>query len=296
MTGYVKITDKSGEVREIHNVHYLFTTPGYVSTMRIPLLQGRDFEASDRPGSAAVAIVNQQVASQLWPGESPIGKHLNGWSPATPDLEVIGLVANTRYTDVREETRPIVFQAFDQGNMRRGSLEVRCRGALGPLEAGVRNIVRSAAPDYQVSDAASMGLMRDNAIAQDRLLTFLSGLFGALGTLLALIGIYGLISYSVSRRTREVGVRISIGAASVDVLWLFLREVTVLLAAGLMLGLPLALVLARFLQAMLFEVSTSDPLGGLSTVALLALGGLLASFFPALRATRVNPVQALRYE
>jgi predicted permease len=297
MTSDIKITGKSGEVRQIENVHYLFASPGYLSTMRIPLLQGRDFEAADREGSLAVGMVNERLASQLWPGENPIGKHLNGWSTkTTPELEVIGLVGNTKYTDVREKTEPVVYQPLDQGGMTSGALEVRCRGALAPLEAGIRAMIRSFAPDYEISNAASMVLMRDNIIAQDRLLAFLSSLFGTLGTVLALIGIYGLISYSVSRRTREVGVRMSIGARSIDVLWLFLREVTILLGVGLLIGLPLAIGLARFLQGMLFEVSTSDPLGISTTVAMLALGGLLASFFPARRATRINPVHALRYE
>jgi predicted permease len=296
MTSDVEVTDPSGQVRHVNNVHYLFATPGYLSTMKIPLLQGRDFQTADRQGSAGVCIVNQYLASELWHGENPIGKHLNGWSTATPDIEVVGLAGNTKYTGVREERRPIVYQAFDQGLMTSGVLEVRCRDALGPPEASIRDVIRSSAPDYQVSNAASMVLMRDNDIAQDRLLAFLSSLFGTVGMVLALTGIYGLISYSVSRRTREVGVRMSVGARSIDVLWLFLGEITLLLAAGLLLGLPLALGLARFLQAMLFEVSTHDPPGILATVAILASGGLLASFFPARRATRVNPVQALRYE
>jgi ABC-type antimicrobial peptide transport system permease subunit len=141
-----------------------------------------------------------------------------------------------------------------------------------------------------------MELMRDSLISQDRLLTFLSSLFGALGTTLALVGIYGLISYSVTRRTREIGIRMSIGAQRSDVLWLFLREATLLVIGGMLLGLPLALILAGFLRKMLFEVSTTDPLGISATLVLLLLGGLIASFVPARRATRVNPVQALRYD
>jgi len=294
MTGDVKLTDASGQVRHVNNVHYLFASPGYLSTMGVPLIGGRDFEPSDRPGAIAVGIINQRLASLLWPAENPIGKHINGWS--SNDLEIIGLAGNTKYTDVREETRPIVYQAFEQGQSNSGALEVRCRGPFLQLEADIRDIVKGSAPDYQVSDVASMEVLRNNLIAQDRLLGFLSSLFGALGTVLALIGIYGLISYSVSTRTREVGVRMSIGARPSSVLWLFLREMTVLMIAGLVFGLPLGLGLAGFVKTMLFEVSTSDPLGVAITVMLLAAGGLVASIVPARRATRVNPVQALRYE
>jgi ABC-type antimicrobial peptide transport system permease subunit len=138
--------------------------------------------------------------------------------------------------------------------------------------------------------------MRDNLIAQDRLLAFLAALFGVLGTALALVGIYGLISYAVTRRTREVGVRVSVGAQPGDVVWMFLRESLTLVAAGMLLGLPLALVLARFARGLLFEVSASDPAGVGATLSLLMLGGLAAAFVPARRATRIDPMQALRHD
>ena len=139
-----------------------------------------------------------------------------------------------------------------------------------------------------------MVVMRDNIIAQDRLLTFLSSLFGVLGTVLALVGIYGLISYSVSCRNREIGIRMSLGAQVQTVLWLFLREGTLLVLGGIALGTPLAFFLSRFLQKLLYQVRTDDMPSIWATVALLALTGLAASFVPARRATRVNPVEALR--
>jgi ABC-type antimicrobial peptide transport system permease subunit len=141
-----------------------------------------------------------------------------------------------------------------------------------------------------------MELLRDAMISQDRLLAFLSSLFGTLGTVLALVGIYGLIAYSVTRRTREVGIRVSVGAQRSDVLWLFLREAAMLLAAGMALGLPIALALSRFLDKMLYHVTTTDPLGIAVTLILIAASGLLASAAPARRALRVDPMQALRYE
>jgi len=148
----------------------------------------------------------------------------------------------------------------------------------------------------EISSSSTLELLRDGQLAQDRLLTFLSSLFGVLGTALALVGIYGLISYSVARRTREVGIRMSIGAQRGDVLWLFLREATLLVAGGILIGLPIALALAGFLRKLLFEVSESDPAGIIATIALILAGGLTACLIPARRATRVNPVQALRYE
>jgi ABC-type antimicrobial peptide transport system permease subunit len=260
--------------------------------MLIPLFCGRDFQAADRKGSAPVAIVNQRFASLVSPGQDPIGKHFDGRN--TQNIQVIGVAGNSKYKDLREGPRPIVYLAFDQQG-EWAPLEIRYQGSASQVEREIRQLVKTDAPGFEVFSVSAMALMRDTMIAQDRL-TFLSTLFGVLGTALALVGIYGLISYSVTRRTREIGIRLSIGAQRRDVLWLFLRESTLLVAGGMSIGLPLALLLARFLRSMLFEVTTSDPLGISVTLAMIVLGGLLASLIPARRATRVNPVQALRYD
>jgi len=296
MIAGIRTTDASGNPPNIQT-SFLLAGTGYLATLRIPLLRGRDFTAVDRPGGNLVAIVNQYLASRIWPGQDPIGKHFDGWN--LKNIEVVGLIGYTKYQDVREQPRPIAILAFDQTPVVGASLEIR---SLGPgleqarIEREVREIVKSTAPDYQVSEVATMELMRDNLIAQDRLLAFLATLFGVLGTALALVGIYGLISYAVTRRTREVGVRVSVGAQPGDVVWMFLRESLTLVAAGMLLGLPLALVLARFARGLLFEVSAADPAGIGATLSLLMLGGLAAAFVPARRATRIDPMQALRHE
>jgi predicted permease len=279
---------------KISEVSIVIASPGYFSTMRIPLLRGRDFTADDRKGEPPVAVINQRLASLIAAGHGGLGAHLDTWD--MKGLEVIGVAENTRNHDVREATKPIAYLAYDQTPVSGGVLELRSSSAPAQLERSIREMLKTIAPEFHVANVAALKLMRDNTLAQDRFLTFLSTLFGVLGTALALVGIYGLISYSVTRRTREVGIRMSIGAQRGDVLSLFLREAAFLVAGGMLIGLPLALLLARFLRKMLFEVSTSDPLGISATLALLALGGLLASFVPARRATRVNPVQALRYD
>jgi ABC-type antimicrobial peptide transport system permease subunit len=185
---------------------------------------------------------------------------------------------------------------FDQMIGVGGTLEIRCRGPLSAVEHDVRQLIKSSAPGYQVSDATSIELLRDNQIALQRLLAFLSSLFGALGASLALVGIYGLIAYAVARRTREVGVRISVGARSGDVLWLFTREALVLIGIGIVIGLPLGALSMRLVTNELYYVSSYSPFDMGITVAMLVAGGLVAAYLPGRRAVRIDPVRALRYE
>jgi len=287
--------NSTGNSRKVENTYFVFASPQHFATLRIPLLRGRDFTDRDRKGSAAVAIINERLASLLWPGQDPLGKQIiGGWNRENPI--VIGVVGNSKYTNVREELKPIVYEPLAQMSEIAASLEVRSRLPLPQIEHRVRQLVPQLAPAYQVANVSTMELLRDYVIAQDRLLTFLSVLFGLLGTALALVGIYGLISYSVTRRRREIGIRMSIGAQRREVLLLFLREVILLVAFGAAIGLPLALALSKPLKSFLYEVPAADPIGIGITLLLIVLGSLAASFIPARRATRVNPVEALRYE
>ena len=266
--------------------------PGYFQTMGMPLLLGREFTDADRSGSAPVVIVSRSVAAQAWPGREPIGQKL------PTGAEVVGMVGDRRYA-VRGPAQAVVYRPAAQGPaMFAGgsTLVIRCRGSLEAVERDIRQIVRTAAPDYHISQAASLEHMRDDLISQDRLLAFLSTLFGGLGVTLAVVGLYGLVSYSVARRTREIGIRISVGARRGDLIWLFVREILVLLAAGMLVGLPLALALSRWIESMLYQVSPSDPASIAATLALVALGGLGAACLPAVRALRVDSMRALRHD
>ena len=276
------------------NARLMFNSPGFPATLRLPLLRGRDFTAADGPGAPEVAIVDREFAAQAWHQQDPIGKHFR--YGAGEDVEVVGLMGGSRYHGVRDEMSPTMAIPFAQAPLTGGTLEIRCRGSQAAVEREVRQVVQDVAPGYRVENVASLDLMRDNSIARDRLLATLSNLFAALGVALALVGIYGLISYSVTRRTREVGIRLSVGAQRGDVLWLFLREMALLLAAGMALGLPAAVLLARYASKLLFDVAPTDPIAIAVTLALIGAGTLAASVVPARRATRVNPVEALRYD
>jgi predicted permease len=294
LRGTLTPTDGGSAGLPINSASFVLAGPNLFGTLRIPILKGRDFSATDRPDGPPVAIVNQRLAAKAWPGQNAIGKHFDGWQ--LRGLEVIGVVADSRDHAIRAAAYPTVYLDFDQQKTTNGAIEMRCRSPLPPIESMVRQIVKSDTPGYEIAYASSMELMRDRQISQERLLAFLSTLFGALGTALALVGIYGLIAYSVLRRTREIGIRISVGAQSRDVLWLFLREAALLLAAGTVIGLPSALLLARFIGKLLYQVPALDPLSIAASVVVIAIGGAAASLIPARRAARVDPLAALRAE
>jgi predicted permease len=288
-----EVSDASGRTRQVE-AHMILAGAGFLRTMRMPLFKGRDFGPGDRPGTAPVALVNQKLAALAWPREDPIGKQIHLRDKT--EVEVIGVVGDSKYSDPREADQPIFYYSFDQRPGAPGTLQIRCRGDMDAIARDVREIVRTTAPAYQVSNVASLEVLRDGVISQDRLLAFLSSLFGGLGTALALAGIYGLIAYSVTRRTREVGIRMSVGAQRGDVLWLFLRESAVLVAAGMAVGMPLALAMARFAGKMLYGVSTMEPADIALTLTAMAAGGLAAAYLPGRRAARIDPVRALRYD
>jgi ABC-type antimicrobial peptide transport system permease subunit len=272
----------------------MYAGVGLISTLRMPLLKGRDFRTSDRAGAPLVVIVNQRLASLCWPGEDPVGKRIP--LPSDTEADVVGLVGNSKYLRVGEDALPILYEAFDQMRVMSGMLQIRGHGDLRDIERDVRRIAKATAPNYLVRSAYALEVLRDGTLSQERVLSFLSSLFGVVGTGLALVGIYGLISYAVTRRTREVGIRMSVGAQRRDVLWLFLRESLALTAAGIALGLPLGLALARLIGTMLYGVSTREPVDVALTIAALAAGGAAAAYLPGRRATRIDPVRALRYD
>jgi len=291
---FATVHGRSGDGRNLGTILRMSTSPGYFDTLHMPIVRGRDFTAADRDGSPLVAIVNQRFVARAWPGEDPIGKRFSAWG--SQDIEVVGLVADSKYRLIREDASPTAYPPFAQVHGNEAVLQVRGHGSLTRLEREIRAIARTSAPGYQISGASSMEAVRDAQISKERALAFLSSLFAALADILALVGIYGLISYAAARRTREVGIRMAVGAQSRDMIWLFARESLALTAAGMVLGLPLALALARLVTKMLYQVSPADPWGIAATLTVFTLGGLLAAYLPARKAARVDPVQALRWE
>ncbi len=285
-------------------------SPGYFKTMGIPLLAGRDFDDRDvryeapnpddnAPPPYKVAIVNESYAKQYFGGRSPIGRHIGfGLNPGTKTpIEIIGVVRDAKYTGVRDDIPRQVFFAFMENDFAGGAV-MYVRTARQPDAAfgSIRQVMRQLDSNIPMYNVRTLESQADQSLLNERLIATLSTAFGLLATLLAVIGLYGVMAYTVARRTREIGVRMALGAVAGDVVWLVMREVLVLVGSGLTLGLAGAWALSRLVGSQLYGVTANDPATIAGAAGILAAIALLAGYVPALRATRVNPVLALRYE
>jgi predicted permease len=271
-------------------------SPGYFETMKIPILEGRDFRVSDIRANPTVAIVNKRFADHFFKGRSALGKRLSrGIGPnAKFTVEIVGVVADSLYEGPREGVRRQVFVP----NAGTGSAVFYLRTQTG--SASAYNLVRqevkqldSAMPVYQLK---TLEAQLDETLLTDRLIALLSGGFGLLATLLASIGLYGVMAFVVARRWKELGIRLALGARPGLVVWSVMREVLLLLAIGLAIGIPSAMVLGRYVASQLYGIQPRDPAIAFWTVALLTAVSALAGLIPARRASRIDPILALRYE
>jgi hypothetical protein len=303
--------EASGESR----IAWLQIFPGAFQVLGIPLIAGRDFGASDvgrfsagpgdtvpssTPGSVTAVVINQTMAERFFGGVNAVGRHLeqHGRDGARSPLEVVGVVKDARFTTLRDEAGPMFFMPFSQANTGRGqmTLVVRTTGNLATAAAAVRREVRlldPAAPPFAVEPLAAQV---SESLARERLVTLLTTLFGALALALASVGIYGLIASGVARRVTEIGIRVALGAHPGGIRWLVMRDAVVLTSAGVLVGVPAALVASVWLSNLLFGISPMDPVTVAAVGAGMLLTAGLASFLPARRASRVDPMVAMRSE
>jgi predicted permease len=271
-------------------------SPGYFDTMGIKLLEGRDFRATDVKEKANVVIVNRKFAKHFFGDKSAVGMHVGrGDGPDTKlDVEIIGVVEDSLYEGPREGVRRQVFWP----GWGRGGVTFYLRA--NEASAGVFNLVRSevkrldaAMPVY---DVKTLQGQLDETLLTDRLIALLSGGFGLLATVLASIGLYGVMAFIVARRRKEIGLRLALGAEPSSVLWMVMREVLILLAIGLAIGVPAAIGLGRYVSSQLYGIQPNDPWMAIGTMLLLTIVSAAAGLIPATRASRIDPILALRYE
>jgi predicted permease len=274
-------------------------TRGYFETTGIRILQGRAVGSEDTPASVKAVVVNRAFAEHYFPRNNAIGHHITMDDDRSPGpWEIVGVAANTHYSGPREEPQRQVYFPVQQLAIGENSfaewLQVRTAGDPAKMTGAVRAALAEMDPNLPVIRIQTIGDLTGRFVANDELISRLSSFFSALAVLLAGIGLYGVMSYSVVRRTNEIGIRIALGAQNGNVLWMVLRESLLLLATGLALGLPLSLGSLRLLRSQLFELSPSDPLTLAGAVLIIAAVTLLASWLPAHRATKVDPMVALR--
>ena len=267
----------------------------FFRALTIPLERGRSFLSTDDEESTPVIVVNRTAAERLWPEENPLGRSLDvsGWfGPST----VVGVVADVQYGQIDSPAEPMVYVPFAQSPAMGGTLVIKGRGDLRPLVAALKTHLREMDPDLPLADVKTMSEWTSEASFTSRFGTLLLGLFAAMALLLSTMGVYGVLSVVWTRRTREVGVRMALGARGENVLSLVLREAAHMVMPGVLAGLVLALLLSRVLETLLYGVSPWDPATFLGGTLFLVLTGALASLFPAFRAIRVNPVETLNAE
>jgi putative ABC transport system permease protein len=274
------------------------TGPGFFRNIGIPLISGREFDERDQSNSPKVAILNEALARHLFNTLDVVGRIVVTGPDDTP-LRVVGVVKNSKYGSVREQPQRFLYIPCAQGDDRFLSLAsffLRTGGDEHAVMQSVRQIVREIDPNLPVNELNSMQELIGNNISTDRLTATLASAFGVVAALLAAIGLYGVISFSVAKRTREFGIRLALGAAPGSILGTVMREIGLLVAAGILLGLPLSYGLARVVESQFFGIKASDPVVLLLATALMVAVAFLSGWLPAFRAMRIEPVRALRYE
>jgi predicted permease len=269
----------------------------FFHVMNIPVLLGRDFNDADTAASALVVIVNQTFVKEYLGAGEPLGHQLSKWGEDKRRATIIGVVADSKYTSVRESPRPMAYYPYAQiPNIAAMQIELRTKGSPTAMLPQVRSVMQQFGPDVPLLEPMSQQEQFALSFSSDRLFARLAVFFGVLAVFLVATGLYGTMAYRVSRRTAEIGVRMALGAQRRQVLWMVLRESLLICVVGIAVGLPAAFAGARLLRSMLFNLSTFDVLSFVVALAGIAAVTLVATALPARRASAVDPMIALRYE
>jgi len=284
----------------VYDANHRQVSADYLPTIGIPVLQGRNFDERDDERAQPVAIVNETMARQYWPGEDAIGKRFRVGTPDSEWRVVVGVAGDVRQMGVDAPVKAEMYLPYAQMTTdpwyAARDLVIRVSGDPLEIAGAVRQEVRAVDPDQPISEIETMAAVIGKETAAQRVSTALSGAFGTLALLLATVGLYGVLSYFVVQHTRQIGVRLALGAQQSQILSLVLKKGLLLTALGVGIGLGASLALTRLMQSMLFEVDSSDPLTFAGVAALLAGVALAACYLPARRAASVDPLMALRHD
>jgi predicted permease len=281
-------------------VNINFVSPGFFRTLRTAVLLGREFTGNDRIGSPKVAVINEAMAHQFFGDSNPLGRRFSipDWVGDTSQIEIVGVAENTKIHDLREQPVPAAYMPLLQepDAVLAVTFEARTASSPGILAASVRRLIRQTDSRVPLFDVKTLSEQVNDSLVQERLVASLSSLFGFVAVFLSCVGLYGLVSYSVTRETHEIGIRMALGAQRLEVLALVLRRGMILALIGIGVGILAALGLAQLMGSLLYGVSPTDPLTFLMASLVLTGVALLACYIPARRAAKVDPMVALRYE
>jgi putative ABC transport system permease protein len=296
-TGFVVEGAAPQPVGERPEVGERTATSSYFRAMGIPVIRGRTFNNGDREDAPRVVMINEALAKRFWPNDDAIGKRL-GFKSSDPQVwhEIIGIVGNVKHRRLDVAPKPELYFPYSQYPGTFMTLVVRTTSEPVNAIAATRNQVLSLDPDQPIFDIKTMNERLSSSVAVNRFVMLLIGVFAALATILAAVGIYGVMAYTVSQRTHEIGVRMALGAGAHDVVGLVMANGLKLVVSGMGIGIAGALALSRVMESLLFEVSTTDPLMFGIMAAVLAAVAMLSCFLPAYKAVRIDPMIALRYE
>jgi predicted permease len=294
-SGYIQVEGKARA--DAYYSRYNWVSPGYFKTLGVPVIAGREISARDLANSPKVAVVNETFARRWFDGENPVGRRFGMGSKSAPlDIEIVGVAKDIKYRDIQERPEPTAYFPYSQGMLQDMTLHVRMAGPLAAVVADIRRTIRemdSMVPVYEVKTLETQ--IDENAVGQ-RFMASLTSFFGGLATVMAAVGIYGVLAFSVARRTREIGIRMALGAQKPIVLWMIMKQTMLLTGIGLAFGLLGSWALNRYLIGFLYDVKPMEPvpvaLGALAIVLVAAASG----YIPAFRASRTDPMHALRHE
>jgi macrolide transport system ATP-binding/permease protein len=282
---------------------YLQVGPNFLTTMQVPILEGRDIDERDRPNSQKVAVISEEFARVNFPGRNPLGQHVilsedSEQKKLARDMEIIGVAKNARYGNLKRETLPVIYITYNQGYPPPDQMMYALRTAGDPLGFvnSIRDVVHRADARLPVTDVRTQAREIESAMRHEKVLAELCSALAVLALLIACVGLYGTISYTVARRTGEIGIRMALGAQRGPIVWMVLRQVIVMAAVGLAISVPIALGTSKFVGSLLFGMKPNDPLALGLAVIILLFAALLAGGLPARRAAQIDPMTALRHE
>ena len=281
--------------KDAKDIYLMSVSPKFFETMQIPIVAGRDFDERDVAKPTASVLINETAAKKYWPNESPIGQRLGNSPEESSESEIIGIIRDTKYDSVREDPPATLYTSIRPGT-RSVTVMMRTAGEPAMMTETVRGAMQRIDPDVPMTGITTQSDQVDARFAQERLFALACSLFGGLALLLACIGLFGLMSYSVSRRTNEIGIRMALGAQRAGVVGMVLRESMILVVVGVVIGLGGALATGRFIESVLYGLSTTDTLTITAAIGATIVVSLMAGYLPARRASRVDPMVALRYE